>query len=63
MAVIGREDFLNLDDKGKLKYLNQQAVAGKHFGQVLGELSMTKEELAQENLYWVGNKFIRKEIK
>jgi len=55
-----KDEYLNMTDEQKFKYLNSQAVLGKSFGVILSEIGLTKEALAKEGIYWVGNKFVRK---
>ncbi|UWG99065.1 hypothetical protein LPY66_09870 [Dehalobacter sp. DCM] len=57
---MGREEYLQLSETEKFKFLNKEAVQGKNFNQILSDLSMTKEDLAREGFYYIGNKFVRK---
>lgn len=55
-----KQEYLNMTEIERFKYLNKQAITGKNYGLILEDISMTKEDLAREGFYWVGNKFIRK---
>ncbi len=58
-----KQEFLNLNDEEKFKFLNSEAEAGKGLVQILEELSLTKEELGRIGFYRVGNKFMGKPMK
>ena len=58
-----KQEFLNLNDEEKLKFLNSEAAAGKEFAKISEELSLTKAELGRIGFYWVGNKFMGKPMK
>ncbi|NLM21374.1 MAG: hypothetical protein GX207_06450 [Peptococcaceae bacterium] len=57
-----KEEFLKLDDAGKLSFLNSEA-ATKDFAQISAEIGMTKAELGKIGFYYVGNKFLLKPMK
>mgnify|MGYP000848400577 FL=1 len=57
-----KEEFLKLDDAGKLSFLNSEA-ATKDFAQISAEIGMTKAELGKMGLYYVGKKFLLKPMK
>lgn len=58
---MSKEEYLNMSIEEKFKYLNKQAVIGKNYNKILVEIEMTKDDLAKDGIYWIGNKFIRKE--
>lgn len=58
-----KQEYLNMSEDERFNFLNSQAAAGKSFAQIISEMSLTKEELAKQGFYWVGNKFMRKPMK
>jgi hypothetical protein len=58
-----KQEFLNLNEEEKLKFLNSEAAAGKGLAEILEELSLTKAELGRIGYYWVGNNFMGKPMK
>lgn len=58
---MGKEEYLAMNESDRFKYLNKQAVMGINYNKILDGISMTKEDLAREGFYYIGNKFVRKE--
>jgi hypothetical protein len=59
-----KQEFLNLNEDEKFKFLNEEAAKGKNLVQITSELGITKEELGNKmGFYFVGNKFMRKPMK
>lgn len=59
-----KEEFLKLDDKQQIEFLNEQAATGKGYGDICAGIGMTKEELgSQYGFYFVRNKFMKKPMK
>ncbi|UWG96726.1 hypothetical protein LPY66_17875 [Dehalobacter sp. DCM] len=55
-----REEYLKMSETEKFKYLNKQATMGINYNKILEDIGMTKDDLARDGHYYIGNKFIRK---
>lgn len=58
-----KEEFLALDDKAQLKYLNEQAAKGLNANEIPAALGMTKKELEKVGFYFVKNKYMLKPMR
>ncbi|MEL1136003.1 hypothetical protein AAC978_12535 [Desulfitobacterium sp. THU1] len=57
------QEFLALDDKAQLRYLNEEAAKGVSFNEISAGIKMTKKELEKIGFYYVKDKFMQKPMK
>lgn len=60
---MNKQEFLALDDKAKLQYLNELAANGKSISEICSDLGFSKDELGKQGFIPVGNKFMLKPMK
>ena len=58
-----KQEFLDLDDKAQLKYINEEAAKGLSLNDISSGINMTKKELEKIGFYFVKNKFMQKPMK
>jgi putative methionine-R-sulfoxide reductase with GAF domain len=58
-----KDEFLALDNKAQLKYLNEQAAKGLDGIEIPAALGMTKKELEKIGFYFVKNKYMLKPMR
>lgn len=58
-----KEEFLALDGKAQLKYLNEEVAKGLSFNEISAELKMTKKDFEKFGLYYVKDKFMLKPMR
>jgi len=60
---MNKEEFLKMDDKAQLEYLNGLVAQGKSFNDICAELGMDRVELGKYGFYFVKNQFMHKPMK
>ena len=57
------DTFMNLDDQGRIEYVNGRLADGDDFEAILADLGLTKKEFGQSQPYGLGLIRIGKEVK
>lgn len=58
-----KQEFLALDDKAQLAFLNGEAAKGLNGVEIPAAIGMTKKELETIGFYFVRNKYMQKPMK